>query len=206
MTIYCARIRFFGVLRNFLVSVFAEITFAIWWKLTIFRLILDKRWKWLYNLIIDYLLLLAHFGTYKYSLFLGHHATIYEISNPAFGGRGPGFYKKRTTGTTAYEFDSTRGFPGEGWSNNYPLFKLATWNCRSLTYERVQYCRALGYDVLALTELWHNQTKFQSKDKSFVIAEPKIIKKGKRKGKVRFPKDKAAGVAIMLSKRAQDKV
>ena len=66
----------------------------------------------------------------------------------------------------------------------------------------MQYCRALGYDVLALTELWHNQTKFQSKDKSFVIAEPKIIKKGKRKGKVRFPKDKAAGVAIMLSKRA----
>ena len=94
MTVYCARIRFFEVLRNLLVSVFAEITFAIWWKLTIFRLILDKRWNWLCNLIIGYLLLLAHLGTYKYSLFLGHHATIYEISNPAFGGRGPGFYKK----------------------------------------------------------------------------------------------------------------
>ena len=83
---------------------------------------------------------------------------------------------------------------------------MATWNCRSLTFERVQYCRSLGYDVLALTELWHNQKKFQSKDNSFIIAEPKIIKKGKRKGKVRFPKDRAAGVAIMLSDRAQKKV
>ena len=59
---------------------------------------------------------------------------------------------------------------------------------------------------LALTELWHNQKKFQSKDKSFVIAEPKILKKGKRKGKMRFPDDKAAGVGILLSPATRRKV
>ena len=61
-------------------------------------------------------------------------------------------------------------------------------------------------DVLSLTELWHDQVKFQTKDTSFTIEEPKLIKKGKRKGKVRFLNDGAANVTIMSSKRVQQKI
>ena len=74
-----------------------------------------------------------------------YHATF--TSNPAFGGRGQGICLTfRKNGRT---FDSTLGFPGEGWN---PL-RLATWNTHSLTYERFQYCRSLNYDVLPITEL-----------------------------------------------------
>ena len=165
-------------------------------------------WNRYCNYFIVCLILFARYDTYANSCFLGPDHAIFELCNPAFGGRGQGFHR-RLTGSKSrpqLSFDGTCGFQGEGWSAKFPLFKMATWNCRSLTYERVQYCRTLGYDVLALTELWHNQAKFQSKDKSFIVAEPKKIKKGKRKGKVRFPNDKAAGVTIMLSKRAQQKV
>ena len=164
-------------------------------------------WSRLCNFIVKCLLLIALAGTYKRSCYLGPDA-IFVFCNPAFGGRGPGLQRRahRKNTRLQLEFDSTRGFPGEGWSVKFPLLKIATWNCRSLTFERYNYCRTLGYDVLALTELWHNQSKFQTKDKSFIISEPKLVKKGKRKGQVRFPEDRAAGVAIMLSKRATEKV
>ena len=55
-------------------------------------------------------------------------------------------------------FDSTCGYPGEGlvsdWSRKHPNLTMATWITRSLTFERFYYCQSLGYDVLALTELW----------------------------------------------------
>ena len=80
------------------------------------------------------------------------------------------------------------------------------WNTRSLTCERFEYCKSLKYDILALTELWRNQAKYQNRSKQFIVSEPKIIKKGPRKGQPRFPDDRAAGVAIMFSAAAQKKV
>ena len=114
--------------------------------------------------------------------------------------------------TAYYEgiiFDTTLGYPGEGWSNwsnQHPNLRMATWNTRSLTFERIEYCKSLNYDILAITELWRKQSKFQCKDTSFIAAEPKLIKKGPKKGKRRFPDDRAAGVDMLLSPAAQAKV
>ena len=93
--------------------------------------------------------------------------------NPAFGGRGTGLRRKCKTqrnetvrklkqcekllqSFSDKTFDSTLGYPGEGWAR----FSMATWNTRSLTFERLKYCESLGYDVLAITELWRNQNKY----------------------------------------------
>ena len=99
-------------------------------------------------------------------------------------------------------FDSSLGFPGEGWNS----LRMATWNTRSLTFERYKYCESLGYDVLAITELWRTQQKYQTKNTKYTTSTPKIIQKGPRKGQKRFPDDKAAGVGILLSARAQKKL
>ena len=111
--------------------------------------------------------------------------------------------------TAYYEgiiFDTTLGYPGEGWSNQHPNLRMTTWNTRSLTFERIEYCKSLNYDILAITELWRKQSKFQCKDTSFIAAEPKLIKKGPKKGKRRFPDDRAAGVDTLLSSASQAKV
>ena len=81
-------------------------------------------------------------------------------------------------------------------------------NTRSLTFERYNYCRSLGHDILALTELWRNQHRnvFQSRNKQFITSEQILIKEGPRAGQPRFPDDKAAGVAITLSARMAKKV
>ena len=53
-------------------------------------------------------------------------------------------------------FDQTLGFPGEGtesWSKKFFNLTMTTWNCRSITRERFDYCDKLEYDILALTEL-----------------------------------------------------
>ena len=101
------------------------------------------------------------------------------------------------------KFDSTLGFPGEGW---WKRFTVATWNTRSLTKERFEYAKSLGYDVLAITELWRNQSTYQTRRKNFIVSEPILIKKGPNKGKIRFPNDRAAGVGILLSDRMEQKV
>ena len=165
LTANCVGSRFFGTLLNALVSVIAEITFVVWWTLFIWKLKLEKAWKNATDLIVCCIILLASLGTYKNSLWLGRDEAIFEQCNPAFGGRGPGFHRtvKGSKPRPQFVFDSTCGFHGEGWSNRFPLMKMATWNCRSLTFERVQYCRSLGFDVLALTELWHNQKNFNQK-------------------------------------------
>ena len=122
------------------------------------------------------------------------------VGNPAFGGRGQGV--RRTLRGGNKTFDTTLGYPGEGWAQ----LSMATWNTRSLTYERFQYCTKLGYDVLAITELWRNQQKFQSKNTRFTASSPILITRGPNKGKMRFPDDRAAGVGILLSPRAQRKL
>ena len=64
------------------------------------------------------------------------------------------------------------------------------------------YCKSLQYDVLAVTELWRTQQKFQDSSKAFIVGEAKMDTEGNK----RFPKDRAAGVGIILSKAAQQKV
>ena len=112
-------------------------------------------------------------------------------------------YKKRFLQfSKQYNFDSTLGFPGEGWQQ----FSVATWNTRSLTRERFEYAKSLGYDALALTELWRNQGKYQTRSKQFIVSTPKLKTSGPNKGTKRFPDDRAAGVGILLSDRMQKKV
>ena len=83
---------------------------------------------------------------------------------------------------------------------------MTTWKCKNLTFERYNYCKSLGYDVLSLTELWDKKGKFQDAVKEFIVSEAIQHKKGPNKGKTRFPQDKAAGVGILLSIRMQNKV
>ena len=84
---------------------------------------------------------------------------------------------------------------------------MATWNTRSLTFERMEYCKSLNYDVLALTELWRTQDIFQTATKHFTVSEPKMIKiSNTDKYQMRFPSDKAVGVGILLSDAAVQKV
>ena len=117
-------------------------------------------------------------------------------ANLAFGGRGCGIIRTANRKNDK-EFDSTLGFPGEGWD----VLRIATWNTRSLTFERFQYCIGLNYDILALTELWRKQARYQEKDGRFIISKPKLHNKGPHKGKPRFPSDKVVVVGILLSKR-----
>ena len=72
-----------------------------------------------------------------------------------------------------FKFEGTLDFPGEGWSH----FKVVTWNTLSLTKERFQYTRSLGYDILTITELWRNQSKFKTEHKYFIVSDPILIKK-----------------------------
>ena len=103
-------------------------------------------------------------------------------------------------------FDLSCGYPGEGpvsdWSNKHPNLSMATWNTRSLTFERFYYCQSLGYDVLALTELWRNAPKFADGTVRWTHGESK---KNRITGLPIYPNDKAAGVGILLSARAQKK-
>ena len=61
---------------------------------------------------------------------------------------------------------------------------------------------------MALTELWRNQNRavYQKRNKQFITSKQKIIKEGPNAGKPRYPDDKAAGVAVMLSNRMSKKV
>ena len=60
--------------------------------------------------------------------------------------------------------------------------------------------------MLAITELWRAQPKYQTKSTVFTTSSPIIITKGPRKGQRRFEEDRAAGVGIILSKRAKSKL
>lgn len=156
LTACSASNRFFGTLRHVLVSVSAGILFVLFWNFFLWRLRIETVWNRLCFCICLILIALANYGTYANSCFLRRSYVIHwQIQNPAFGGRGSGILicAGCTKVYSQYDFDSTYGFPGEGWSSKFPLFTMATWNCRSLTFERFNYCKDLGYDVLALTEL-----------------------------------------------------
>ena len=118
-------------------------------------------------------------------------------------------------------FDSTLVFPGEGWRSNagkskrkseckgrrdwskrFPGLRMACWNTRSMTNERFNYCKELGYDVLAVSELWRTQEKFTSRSVEFTTSATARDKHGN----LINPNDAAAGVGILLSGRLQDKV
>ena len=61
--------------------------------------------------------------------------------------------------------------------------------------------------MLALTELWRTQDKFQTVDRNFTVSEPiKVKKPGTDELINRFPNDKAAGVGILLSEAAEQKL
>ena len=79
---------------------------------------------------------------------------------------------------------------------------MATWNTRSMTNERFAYCNQLGYDVLAVTELWRSQDKFTKRSNEFTVS--KIIRD--KHGNYKNTNDPAAGVGILLSQRAQARV
>ena len=62
---------------------------------------------------------------------------VQRISSLAFGGRGVGMLHNAKDRKVAHvSFDQTKGFPGEGWSQKHPNFKIGTWNTRSMTKER----------------------------------------------------------------------
>ena len=69
----------------------------------------------------------------------------------------------------------------------------------SYSYERHDYCRLLQYDVLGLTELHNLQEQKRSQSRTWVHSAVAEKKEGKNM-------DPAAGVAIMLSNRMDDKL
>ena len=78
---------------------------------------------------------------------------------------------------------------------------MVTWNTRSLTVERYDYCKNMGYDVLAVTEMWRTQDKFTNHTNEFTVSATTKDKHGNLKNE----KDPAAGAGILLSPRAQQK-
>ena len=93
-------------------------------------------------------------------------------------------------------YDRTCGFPGEGpanpWSAAYPSnLTMATWNTHSLTKERFDYCQNLGYDVLAINELWKTDQKFVDGSVRFTHSKNAI---NPTTGNPMFPNDPATGV------------
>ena len=114
-----------------------------------------------------------------------------------------------TAAVLQLDYNATLGFPGEGpngtrtsnWSANEPNLSMATWNARSLTFERFYYCKSLNYDILAITELWRTAHQFADGTTRWTHSKAKLNKFGKPK----YPEDHAAGVGILLSERAQAK-
>ena len=98
-------------------------------------------------------------------------------------------------------FNATLGFPGEGPTSNWAKERLtvATWNSRSLTKERFDYCKNLNYDILTLTELWHKAPGYADGSVRWTYGQPQI---NSENDKLLYPNDPAGGVGILLSERA----
>ena len=75
------------------------------------------------------------------------------------------------------------------------MFTIATYNPRSLTFERFNYLTDQGIDVLVLTECWRTMDRFSDGTCKWTFSKPELDNKGKPK----FPLDRAAGVGILLS-------
>ena len=99
-------------------------------------------------------------------------------------------------------YDQTYDFQGDGpgvWSNKFAQLIMTTWNTRSLSNDRFSFCKNLGFDVLAITELWRSANNYTDGSVSFIPSKP--VKKPD--GNVMFPDDPASGVGIFLSETAQ---
>ena len=84
---------------------------------------------------------------------------------------------------------------------------MVTWNTRSLTFERFEYVKNLKYDVISLTELWRTQNNYQTSRTNFTVSESIKVKiPDTDKFTIRYPDDKAAGVGILLSDAAEEKL
>ena len=105
-----------------------------------------------------------------------------------------------TAGLCFQVVDSSCGFPGEGPTTKWrqERLKIATWNSRSMTKVRFDYCKRLNYDVLAVTELWKSAPKFANGTTQWTYGMPAMD----ASGEPRFPDDRAGGVGILLSDRA----
>ena len=83
----------------------------------------------------------------------------------------------------------------KSWSKKWHNLRFACWNCWSYSNERHAFCKSLGYDVLALTELHNKQNNSNFASDLWVpSAQAAVDEQGKCK-------DSAAGVAILLSRR-----
>ena len=64
------------------------------------------------------------------------------------------------------------------WSKNWFNLLFACWNCFSLSNKRLQFCKTLDYDVLALTELYNvSKTKFKNHHFGLRPRTPHLMKK-----------------------------
>ena len=83
----------------------------------------------------------------------------------------------------------------KAWSRKWHNLRFACWNCWSYSNERHAFCKSLGYDVLALTELHNKQNNPNFCSDLWVpSAQAAVDEQGKCT-------DSAAGVAILLSRR-----
>ena len=86
------------------------------------------------------------------------------------------------------------------WNKDCGQVKMACWNPWSLSNERLNYCRALNYDILGLTELHNAHNKNRWRGKHWITSEDaEIDDDGKNL-------DPAAGAVILLSKRFSKKI
>ena len=118
----------------------------------------------------------------------------------------PSYWNPFTCLFSFFTFDCTLGFPGEGsrknWNKREKILSIACYNSRSLTFERFSYLKSLEIDILDLTETWGKDHEFVNDTCSWTHSQPEL----KENGDLRFPNDPAAGVDILLSRRAQDKL
>ena len=86
------------------------------------------------------------------------------------------------------------------WSKKFFQSKIGFWNLWSYSYERHDYCRHLGYDILGLTELHNIQAQKRFQGKTWVHSAPSEIEENGKNP------DPATGVVIMLSNRMVNKM
>ena len=84
----------------------------------------------------------------------------------------------------------------KNWYRNWHNLIFGCWNYNSFSNERLQFCKSLGFDVLALTELHNlqNRKSFESRRLIPSAQAEEVDEQGKLL-------DPAAGVAILLSAR-----
>ena len=88
----------------------------------------------------------------------------------------------------------------KAWNKDCRKITMACWNPWGMCNERMNYCRAMNFDVLGLTELHNAQNKKIWKGRHWITSEDAAIDdEGKNL-------DSSAGVAILLSHRFKNKI